>query len=197
MLNKMANFSITSPKDDSTAAKRPKFKQSVSELTKTCDFKKPFSQQSSAVKTGGQSVTNSRAKGSRYSSTWKDFTNDKKSLRSVIKMCLNTDYMQQMEGEQEHKNRRNKATFEIEKKKSMTDDHQLDQNALAFRKGAQKALNVDNVLTKKSELHCYVEKLRNEANKEIFEFFETIDPKTEAKYLKLLYFYFVGSRNLL
>lgn len=79
----------------------------------------------------------------------------------------------------------------------MTDDHQLDQNALAFRKGAQKALNVDNVLTKKSELHCYVEKLRNEANKEIFEFFETIDPRTEAKYLKLLYFYFVGSRNLL
>ena len=58
-------------------------------------------------------------------------------------------------------------------------------------------MNKDNVMFKKIELHDYVEKLRDEACKEIFEFFEAIDPHTEAKSLKLLYFYFVGSRNLL
>ena len=46
-------------------------------------------------------------------------------------------------------------------------------------------------------MHLYVEKLRTEASREIHDFFRTIDPRTEAKYLKLLYFYFVGSRNLL
>ena len=50
---------------------------------------------------------------------------------------------------------------------------------------------------KQIDLHAYVEKLRTEANDEIFDFFEGIDPNTAARNLKLLYFYFVGSRNLL
>ena len=46
-------------------------------------------------------------------------------------------------------------------------------------------------------MHHYVEALRNEANHEIFDFFEGVDASTDSKNLKLLYFYFVGSRNLL
>ena len=42
----------------------------------------------------------------------------------------------------------------------------------------------------------YVEELRKLANKEIYDFFEGIDPDTAPKNLKLLYFYFVGSRYM-
>ena len=42
----------------------------------------------------------------------------------------------------------------------------------------------------------YVEELRMLANKEIYDFFEGIDPDTAPKNLKLLYFYFVGSRYM-
>ena len=46
------------------------------------------------------------------------------------------------------------------------------------------------------ELHQYIEELRLLANQEIYDFFEAIDPETAPKNLKLLYFYFVGGRNL-
>ena len=72
-----------------------------------------------------------------------------------------------------------------------------DQVGLAFRRSNAKALNEDKVLFKKMELHHYIERCRNEANKEIYHFFEQIDPKTAPKNLKLLYFYFVGSRMLI
>ena len=45
-------------------------------------------------------------------------------------------------------------------------------------------------------MHNYVEDLRSEANREIYKFLEQIDPNTAPSNLKLLYFYFVGSRNL-
>lgn len=45
-------------------------------------------------------------------------------------------------------------------------------------------------------MHNYVEDLRSAANREIYDFLEAIDPDTAPKNLKLLYFYFVGSRNL-
>lgn len=38
--------------------------------------------------------------------------------------------------------------------------------------------------------------MRELANREIYDFFNAIDPDTAPKNLKLLYFYFVGSRNL-
>ena len=67
---------------------------------------------------------------------------------------------------------------------------------LAFRKSALTALNQDQILYKKMEYYKYIEEIRVEANKEIYDFFEAIDPDTAPKNLKLLYFYFVGSRNL-
>ena len=60
-----------------------------------------------------------------------------------------------------------------------------------------KALNQDSILFKKLEMYNYIEKLRVEANREIFDFFTSVDPSTDAKNMKLLYFYFVGSRNLI
>lgn len=72
-----------------------------------------------------------------------------------------------------------------------------DQVGLAFRRSNAKALNEDNILFKKMDAHHYIEKLRNDASKEIYNFFEQIDPKTAPKNLKLLYFYFVGSRMLI
>ena len=49
---------------------------------------------------------------------------------------------------------------------------------------------------KRMELYKYIEEIRILANREIYSFFESIDPNTAPKNLKLLYFYFVGSRNL-
>lgn len=53
------------------------------------------------------------------------------------------------------------------------------------------------MLFKKIEMYNYVEDLRSLASKELYDFFEAIDPKTAPKNIKLLYFYFVGSRNLI
>jgi len=50
---------------------------------------------------------------------------------------------------------------------------------------------------KKIDMYKYVEDLRGLANKELYDFFENIDPDTAPKNIKLLYFYFVGSRNLI
>ena len=49
---------------------------------------------------------------------------------------------------------------------------------------------------KKLELHNYIEDMRKSANSQIHDFFKGVDPNTAPKNLKLLYFYFVGSRNL-
>lgn len=72
-----------------------------------------------------------------------------------------------------------------------------DSSGIAFRKDTLKALNQDSISIKKIEMYHYIEKLRVEANKEIFDFFESVDPSTDSKNMKLLYFYFVGSRNLI
>lgn len=42
----------------------------------------------------------------------------------------------------------------------------------------------------------YIENVRMAASAEIYDFFAAIDANTAPKNLKLLYFYFVGSRNL-
>jgi hypothetical protein len=52
-------------------------------------------------------------------------------------------------------------------------------------------------LFKKIDMYKYVEDLRGQANKELYDFFENIDPDTAPKNIKLLYFYFVGVRNLI
>ena len=49
---------------------------------------------------------------------------------------------------------------------------------------------------KKLELHNYIEQVRDSANSQIFDFFKSIDPNTAPKNIKLLYYYYVGSRNL-
>lgn len=117
---------------------------------------------------------------------------------------MNTDYLKELDGEADLKDRRNKATFHKKSKGGDLDELKFDQAGLAFRKDALKALNKDNIVFKKIDLHSYVESLRNEGIKEIFDFFSAIDENagetrtnTAAKNLKLLYFYFVGSRNLI
>ena len=49
---------------------------------------------------------------------------------------------------------------------------------------------------KKVELHNYIEQVRDSANAQIYEFFKSIDPDTAPNQIKLLYYYYVGSRNL-
>jgi len=110
---------------------------------------------------------------------------------------MNDDYLQQtVLAPENEKMKKNKASF-MTTKKAVNPDVNFDHTGLAFRKDAQKALNKDNIVFRKIDLNNYIEKLRTEANKEIFEFFADIDPNTDSKNLKLLYFYFVGSRNLL
>ena len=125
---------------------------------------------------------------------------DRKKLRSLIRLCMNDEYIKANTEDQERKQRRNKATFTDKKKASIDNQKEFefgDQSGLAFRKGALKALNQDKILFKKIEMHNYVEQVREEALNEIYEFFQEIDPKTAPKNIKLLFFYFVGSRNLL
>ena len=100
-----------------------------------------------------------------------------------------------MEQEEEKKTRRNKVSFHNKANEDEKFDA-ADQVGLAFRKSALSALNQDQIMYKKIEMSRYVEELRMIANKEIQDFFEAIDPNTAPKNLKLLYFYFVGSRNL-
>ena len=49
---------------------------------------------------------------------------------------------------------------------------------------------------KKLELHTYIEQVRDSANSQIYAFFKSLDPNTAPKNIKLLYHYYVGSRNL-
>ena len=49
---------------------------------------------------------------------------------------------------------------------------------------------------KKLELHNYIEDMRKSANTQIFDFFTGLDPNTAPKNIKLMYYYYVGSRNL-
>lgn len=51
-------------------------------------------------------------------------------------------------------------------------------------------------LFKKLELYAYIEDLRRQGNKETFDFFLNMQPDTDPKNIKLLYFYQVGSRTL-
>ena len=49
---------------------------------------------------------------------------------------------------------------------------------------------------KKIELHNYIEDMRKSANSEIYNFFKGLDPNTAPRNIKLMYYYFVGSRNM-
>ena len=53
-----------------------------------------------------------------------------------------------------------------------------DQVGLAFRKSALTALNQDQITIKKVELHQFIEELRFNANKVIYDFIAEINPKT-------------------
>ena len=72
-------------------------------------------------------------------------------------------------------------------------DNQAD---FAFRKEALAALNQEKKMFKKLELHNYIEDMRKSANSQIHDFFKGVDPNTAPKNIKLMYYYFVGSRNL-
>ena len=71
-----------------------------------------------------------------------------------------------------------------------------NQAELAFRRGAFKALNAEKAMMKKIELHNYIEDMRKSANSEIYNFFKGLDPNTAPRNIKLMYYYFVGSRNM-
>ena len=71
-----------------------------------------------------------------------------------------------------------------------------DINANAFRKNAQRALNMNKKIMKKLELHNYLEDMRLDANRNIFDFFKGIDPDTAPRNMRLLYYYYLSSSNL-
>lgn len=48
---------------------------------------------------------------------------------------------------------------------------------------------------KKLELHSYIEGMREDANSQINHFFDGMDPNTAPRNIKLMYYYYVGSRN--
>lgn len=94
--------------------------------------------------------TNSGRKASRkdvsysQSKTTREISEDRKKLKNIVQMCFNDDYLKAADEEAQKKNSRikhqNKATFENGGPESQQVEIG-DQAALAFRKGARKALN--------------------------------------------------------
>ena len=58
------------------------------------------------------------------------------------------------------------------------------------------ALNKEKKMIKKLELHSCIEDMRKSANTQIYDFFKGLDPNTAPKNIKLMYYYYIGSRNL-
>ena len=48
---------------------------------------------------------------SNQSGMCKEFKEDKRKLRNIVRMCMDTDYLHKLDQEQNHKLKRNKATF--------------------------------------------------------------------------------------
>ena len=57
-------------------------------------------------------------------------------------------------------------------------------------------MNSEKRLLKKIDLHYYVENLRESAEKDINEFYHDLDTDTAPHNIKLMYFYYLGSKNL-
>ena len=67
---------------------------------------------------------------------------------------------------------------------------------LAFRKKAQNALNMNQLIMKKLELHNYLEDKRLRASHETMDFIKDLDPATNPRNIKLMYYYYLSSSNL-
>lgn len=51
-------------------------------------------------------------------------------------------------------------------------------------------------MLKKIDFHYYVEDLRESAEKNINEFYHDLDPDTAPRNIKLMYYYYLGSKGL-
>lgn len=94
---------------------------------------------------------------------------------------------------------RNKVTFSssdesVESRHSQT--KLLSQADLAFRHSNVKANIREKSMYKKVELYNYIQKKQSEASDQIFEFLGQVKKGTEAKDIKLQYYYFIGSKLL-
>ena len=163
----------------------------------------------------GSNLNTSHA--SNFSTKWEQ--TDFKKLRYIIRLCVQDQLpdnneepmmtrsaLKTTDGFEGTSVSRNNATFKTEGSKThdlrkdhtklYKDDFIEDSVGLAFRSKYKSGNNKDQIMYKKMMMQSYVEELRSEANKEIYNFFKGVDPHTAPRNLKLLYFYFVGSRNL-
>ena len=124
LLDKMAQrLSLTSEKTEETESSRPKFRKSVVELTEDCEYRKELEKQAQRRSTlgsggGGSNLDNnwyrraSAASNSVVSSKEAKIDQDKEKLRQVIRLCMNTDYLQELDDAELQKERRNKVTYQ-------------------------------------------------------------------------------------
>ena len=75
-------------------------------------------------------------------------------------------------------------------------EKQINQSDFAFRKDALRALNLEDKIQKKVDLHYYLEDLRSKADENLDDFYFDLDPKTEPPNIKLMYYYYLGSKGL-
>lgn len=67
---------------------------------------------------------------------------------------------------------------------------------LAFRKKARDALNMNQMIMKKLELHNYLEEKRLRATHDTIDFVNNLDPIMAPRNIKLMYYYYISSSNL-
>ena len=93
------------------------------ELTEDCEYRKELEKQAQRRSTlgsggGGSNLDNnwwrraSAASNSVVSSKEAKIDQDKEKLRQVIRLCMNTDYLQELDDAELQKERRNKVTYQ-------------------------------------------------------------------------------------
>ena len=113
-------------------------------------------------------------------------------------MCISQDYKKDdSELQRSGSKKRLKSLRSTSARAGSSDDSDVqDDNDVAFRQTAIKAKNEDIKNIKHLELHKYIEGMRNLNYSQMFDFIKGMDPKTEPKHVKLMYYYFVGSKHL-
>ena len=122
---------------------------------------------------------------------------DKRKIHDILKMCLNQDYVQATEAGDTNTKKVGGATFT--EARSSSDDQKVDMNShmnLAFRKKARDALNMNQMIMKKLELHNYLEEKRLRATHDTIDFVNNLDPIMAPRNIKLMYYYYISSSNL-
>lgn len=121
---------------------------------------------------------------------------DKKKLKKIVLMCFNDQFLKAQED-------RNERRLSVTQNKGDGEDpsHEADFSEantfdFAFRKKAVDALNAEQKIMKKLDMHNYIEEMRKTETSSIFDFFKEINPDVGPRNMRLMYFYHISNKNV-